>query len=188
MSTQGRKFLKNVLAAIMVSALAACATGARSGAMTAPLDTAHLIDTTSPFYQSMSVGSVEGGEKTNPLLQSKVANEDFKAALEQSLKLNTMLADTNGKYNIAVTIIDLKQPTIGLGMTVTATVHYIVTPKAGGSAVFDQYLTSPYTAKFSDAFVGVERLRLANEGAVRTSISQFIAALAQTKIAAAPAA
>ena len=29
------------------------------------------------------------------------------------------------------------------------------------------------TAKFSDAFAGVERLRLANEGSIRTSISMF---------------
>ena len=34
-------------------------------------------------------------------------------------------------------------------------------------------IDSPCTATMKDAFVGVERLRMANEGAIRTSIQSF---------------
>ena len=43
--------------------------------------------------------------------------------------------------------------------------------------MFDQTITEPYTANFSDAFLAVERLRLANEGAMRVNIGTFLKAL-----------
>ena len=44
--------------------------------------------------------------------------------------------------------------------------------------VFDQVVDVPYTANFSDAFYGVERLRLANEGAIRVNIGAFLQRIA----------
>ena len=161
-----------------VGSLGACASGARSGAMTAPLDAQHIIGEGSPLFKSVAVAPVNGGKETNALLQSKISNEAFQAALEQSLALNAMLATANAHYTVTATLQDLKQPFAGFDMTVTASVHYVVTPNAGGGPVFDETITTPYTANFSDAFVGVERLRLANEGAVRTSIASFIGKLA----------
>jgi hypothetical protein len=151
--------------------------------MTAGLDTAHIINASSPLYMAMKVNPIEGGKDTSPLWKSNVSNQDFQTALEQSLQLNTMLAATRSKYDITVKLDALKQPLIGFGMTVTAVVHYVVTPNGGGAPIYDQVITSPYTANFSDAFVGVERLRLANEGAIRTNIGDFIASLATVKAA-----
>jgi hypothetical protein len=186
MISQAAASLKALALLGMVAMLAACASGARPGAMTAPLDTAHIINQSSPFYMAVAVKSVGGGRETNPLLQSQVSTPDFTTALQQSLQLNTMLATGNPKYNRTATIEDLKQPMIGFGMTVTAKVHYVVEPSTFGPPVFDQTITTPYTAAFGDAFVGVERLRLANEGAVRTNITDFIKALAEVKRAGTP--
>jgi hypothetical protein len=41
----------------------------------------------------------------------------------------------------------------------------------------DQTVLTPYTANFSDAFVGMGRLRLANEGAMRENIREIISRL-----------
>ena len=188
MVPQAASVLRVLVVAIAAGALSGCASGARPGAMTAGLDTAHIIDAKSPLYMAMAVNPIEGGKDTNPLWKSNVSNQDFKTALEQSLQLNTMLATTRAKYNIAVTLDGLKQPLIGLDMTVTATVHYVVVANGGGKPIFDQVITSPYTANFSDAFVGMERLRLANEGAIRTNITNFITALSGVKAAGMPAA
>ena len=163
---------------LCVAGLSACASGARSGAMTAPLDAQHIITDGSPLFKAVAVAPVSGGKETNALLQSKISNEAFQMALEQSLALNAMLAESNARYTVTAALEDLKQPFAGFDMTVTASVHYVVTPTAGGAPVFDETIVTPYTANFSDAFVGVERLRLANEGAVRTSIATFIGKLA----------
>lgn len=64
----------------------------------------------------------------------------------------------------------------------------MVTPAAGGAPVFDEVLTTPYTAKVGDSFLAVERMRLANEGAIRSSIAAFIGKLMSTSPAAAPTA
>ncbi|MDH5700265.1 MAG: hypothetical protein OEZ41_09925 [Nitrospirota bacterium] len=39
-----------------------------------------------PFKENISVGSVGGGEGTNPLWTSEIGNEDFKQALVQSMQ------------------------------------------------------------------------------------------------------
>jgi hypothetical protein len=47
-----------------------------------------------------------------------------------------------------------------------------------GKTVWTKDVNSEYTAKVSDAFAGVERLRLANEGAARENIRQAISDMA----------
>ena len=174
MKTAFSRTLRGLIVLLAVASLAACASGARSGAMTTSVDPTHLIEATSPLYMASKVDAVRGGSETNPLWKSNVSNEDFRTALEQSLKLNTLLADTNARYRIDVTLIDLDQPFAGFNITVGARVRYVVTPLAGGAAVFDREIDSSYTAKFGDALVAIERLRLANEGAIRTNIADFI--------------
>jgi len=42
------------------------------------------------------------------------------------------------------------------------------------SIVFQKTIKSPYTATVSDAFVRVERLKLANEGSAKENIYKFL--------------
>ena len=57
-------------------------------------------------------------------------------------------------------------------MTVTSHVNYkVYDPKAQPLVL--ETIDAPFTATMSDAFVGVERLRLANEGSIRASIEKF---------------
>jgi len=186
MIAQGLRAFKMVGLLAVVASVAACASGARPGAMTAALDTGHILTASSPFFMAVAVADVGGGRDTNALLASQVSSGDFKTALQQSLQVNTMLATGAPKYDLRATLEDLKQPLIGLSMTVTASVHYVVQPVNYGPPVFDRTITTPYTAAFGDAFVGVERLRLANEGAIRTNISEFVGALAAMPVAGAP--
>ena len=59
-------------------------------------------------------------------------------------------------------------------MTVTATVRYTLVSDADQAVKWDQTLVTPYTAKLGEALVGSERLRLANEGAMRENIKLMI--------------
>lgn len=168
------RILFRLAAALMLTTLlGACAQGARTNAMVAPVQSATILPADSPLTSRISVGSVTGGEETNPIWTSEVSSAAFKAALEQSLKLNTMLADGTGPLIVNADLVSIDQPLIGIGMTVTSVVAYTVKNSAGQS-VYSETISTPYTANFSDAFLGSERLRLANEGSVKANISSFI--------------
>ena len=40
--------------------------------------------------------------------------------------------------------------------------------------VWAKTITTPYTANFSDSFLAVERLKMANEGAIRANLTQMV--------------
>jgi hypothetical protein len=128
-----------------------------------------------PLMHAMCVRSVTGGEETNPMWVSKVDNNGFKSALVTSLDSASLLsaADaTTCPFPIDVNLLGLSQPSMGFDMTVTSHVNYKVFD-AGGSPFLLATIDAPYTAKMSEAFAGVERLKKANEGSIRTSIQQF---------------
>jgi hypothetical protein len=167
-------------AAITAIGLSGCATAAKPEAMVAKAQPADK-----PFPQflshAMCVRTVTGGEKTNPLWVSKVDNDGFRSALGNSLEMAGLSAAASGcAYPIDVNLLGLSQPGMGFDMTVTAHVNYKVYDSKAQPLVLET-IDSPFTATMSDAFVGVERVRLANEGAVRTSIQQFFDKLRDAK-------
>ncbi len=171
--------------------LTGCASSSQPGAMAIGVTQSTLIATDSPLNHSVAAPTVTGGKDTNPLWISNVSNADFMEALRQSLAANTMLATENARFNLAAELVQLKQPMMGFDMTVTAHVKYTLTNIATGKVVWSQDITTPYTAKMSDAFLGVKRLQLANEGAIKANIEAMVQALiaeSKTNTALAPAA
>lgn len=167
--------LLNTIACLATALLLpACASGARTGAMTVPVSGDTLIGASSPAYNAIDVGSVTGGSETSPLWKSEVSNENYRAALQQSLELHAMAGTGHGRYVLSAQLMELDQPFVGFDSTVTATVRYSLISNQDGSTKFDETIKTPYTASFSDAFVGTERLQLANEGAIRKNIDVLI--------------
>ncbi len=166
------RFLLVGLAAL---ALSACASPAKvenmvvSAAAGAPAANPALIE-------AICVTKVTGGEKTNPLWTSEVDDAGFRAALEGSLR-NHHLAAANAsgcRYDLEANMLGLAQPIAGFDIEVTSHVNYSVLERPSGKSYFLTTVTAPYTATVGDAFVGVTRLRLANEGSIRSNIQKFI--------------
>jgi hypothetical protein len=157
-----------------LSLLAGCASGARPGAMTVAVSPETIVDASSPVYGAIQVGTVTGGSETSPLWLSEVSTADFKTALQQSLALNALVAARDPRYVLNAELVELDQPWAGFNLEVNAKIHYVLRTVPGERTAFDETITLPYTANFSDALFGVERLRLANEGAVRQNISALI--------------
>jgi uncharacterized lipoprotein YajG len=152
--------------------LSACATAAKVDSM---IGTPTVqMPAMSPLKGSVQVTNVSGGRDTNPLWTSQVGNGDFQQALEKSLSAQGILASGDAKYRLEAALVELKQPLLGLDMKVTSTVRYRVTEVSTGRMAFDQTITADYTATVGDAFVAVERLRLANEGSIKTNLSKFL--------------
>ena len=166
--------LRVVVGLIALTGLAACSSGARDAAMTVPVAPNQIISDTSPLKNAITVGDVTGGSETNPILASKVSNGSFKSALESSLTLSVLKGGPDAPYKLNANLVSLDQPTMGFNMTVTSVVKYTLLAKDKPAPVMEETVVTPYTANFSDAFVGVERLRLANEGSMRENIREII--------------
>lgn len=112
--------------------------------------------------------------------KSQVGTPEFQQALTQSLQANTMLATGAPRYHLDANLENLDQPALGgFDMTVGSRIRYKLTDIATGKPAFEKAIETEYTANFSDAFAGVERLRLANEGSIKKNIGLFLEALVQ---------
>jgi len=172
--------MRFALLALAALSLAACASASKPGAMVAELTDATIIRDDSTLRNAFTVGAVTGGKKTNPLWISKVSSEDFAEALRQSLASHAMLSASSGKYVIDAELVEVKQPFGGFNLTVKSTVKYKVTEAATSTVVMEETVKNEHTAKMGEAFVAAQRLRLANEGAMKGNIAQFIGKLVTT--------
>ena len=164
--------IRLALGCVALLGLGACASGATTGAMTVPLSPDQIIADNSSVKGAIAIGTVSGGDETNPLWKSEVSNANFKTALENSFALATLKAKDKPLYTLNAKLVSLQQPFAGFDMTVTSTVQYALLPTGKSDPVMNDTVATPYTAKFGDALVGVERLRLANEGAMRENIKE----------------
>ncbi len=150
-----------------------CATPASQNAMSIGVaDVPQRIS--SELKGQVNVRSVTGGKETNPIWISRVDNQGFKSALEQSLVAVGYKAQngSTAKYQIDVTLNELEQPAFGLTFDVKSTVTYAVNGGSEGQKIFP--ITALGTAAMSDAFVGMERMRIANERSIKENIKQFL--------------
>ena len=155
------------------SLLQGCATPASSVNMVAKIDARAPREAS--LKEGVSVRNVTGGSDTNPMWMSKVSNDDFKKALEDSLQSARLHnGGVPARYQLDATLLRLDQPMFGLDLTVTCAAQYDLLETGSGKRVFTKTITTPFTARVSDSFLAVERLRIANEGAVRENIQQFL--------------
>lgn len=162
-----------VIAAVAV--LAGCAAPAEMESMVAAQPVAAAPKDAS-LVGGIYVAEVAGGESTNPLWTSEVGNTEFGGALRKSLRAHGVLSeDASGSpYLLKANLLGLEQPAFGLDMTVTSHVNYEVTRRADSQLYLGETVNTSYTATAGQAFLGVERLRLANEGAIRQNIKDFL--------------
>ena len=159
-------------AAIVVAAgLTGCATGAKPDAMVVEkVEIAH--------HSSSNVTvAVSGGKSTSGTGASQISDGDFAQALSDSITKSGLfkeVAPSGGRYKLNAFIGNVDQPVMGFSMTVKMEVSYTLVDTQSGKTVWSKNVASEHTAKPSEAFAGVKRLRLANEGAAKANIQQAI--------------
>lgn len=164
-------------ALVALSVLYGCATPATQQAMS--IGYGETSSVAPPALKSQfSVRNVTGGKETNPLWTSQVDSAGFRSALQQSLGVAGYLAPSSdrARYAIDAELQQLDQPLFGLTMDVTSVVQYTV---EGDGAKKTIPVTAKGTATVSDAFIGMERLRLANEKSIKENIKAFLQALSK---------
>jgi hypothetical protein len=133
-----------------------------------------------------SVGvTADGGRETKPMEKSEISTAAFveavSSAVQQSGVFTSVVQAADAKYKLEVLIVGVDQPLLGFDMTVNMSTHWKLSDAAGKS-VFQDFIRSTYKATVGDAFVGIERLRLATEGAARENIKQGVERLSALKL------
>lgn len=168
---------------VLALGLGGCASGATAQGMT--VKTGEVKLAAPEVASSLEIHDVTGGRETDAMGVSEVSNDDFKKAFVASLKNAGLLAAANAsRFKVRVSILGLRQPMVGLDMTVTATVRYVIIDAKSGAQLQDEVVSTPFTARLGDSVIGTTRLRLANEGAARKNIAGFIEKVNATKLGA----
>jgi hypothetical protein len=162
--------------AAAVAGLAGCASPAQQQNMAA-----ESIATTKKLPYTVSV-ETRGGSETGAMDSSNVSNADLKAAIEASIAKSSLfkqvLQGRNGDYELNVTVTQMNKPSFGADFTVTLETGWSLVKASDKSVVMRKAVKSQHTATMSDAFVGMTRLRLAVEGAVRKNIAEGLQSIA----------
>jgi len=164
---------------VIASLLAGCATAAKPDAMVAD-----KVAITHTSNSDVSV-AVSGGKATSSMGASQVSDDAFAKALSDSITQSGLfraVATSGGRYKLAAFIGKVDQPMLGLSMTVKMEVSYTLVDTQSGKTVWARNVASEHTAKMGDAFAGVERLRLANEGAAKANIQQVISEISTIQL------
>jgi hypothetical protein len=152
--------------------IAGCASPAMQQQMVAsPVDSG--VSANRALMGSFAVRSVSGGSDTNPLWISQVGPSEFRGALTESLRGYGYLAAPNvqPRFFIEANLDSLIQPFMGFTFNVTSVVTYRIEQDGVKRSI---PVTATGSATTSDAFIGAERMRLANERSIKENIRVFI--------------
>ena len=161
----------------LVSLIVGCASPAAQQQMVAsPVDSG--VSANKALFGSVAVRNVSGGADTNPLWISQVGPNEFRGALTESLRGYGYLSATGAKPRLLIdaNLDSLIQPFMGFTFNVTSVVTYQVEQDGVKRPI---PITATGSTTTSDAFIGAERMRLANERSIKENIRLFI-----TKISA----
>ena len=168
-------FLYAIAAVALITTLGGCASSANKDAMVASgLPGLHQHD------RSVSVRTA-GGAATTAMDSSNIADNDLKAAIEDSITqskvFRTVVPGKDSDYDLAVAIVRLDKPMFGLTYTVDLETTWVLTKQSDRSIALKKAIQSTSTATFGDAAAAVTRLRLAVERAAKANIEQGLQAI-----------
>lgn len=157
--------------------LSSCASPASKDALIA-----HDIQKVQHHRKTVAINT-QGGSETGALDSSNVSNSDFSKAIEESIIENGVFTQVihgnEADYLLNVTIVSMSKPLFGGSFTVDMEAAWSLSDLKTKNYVTRESIKSSHTATMGEAFVGVTRLRLAVEGAVRKNIEQGILAISQ---------
>lgn len=160
------------ISGIAAICLSACVTASEVDTLIP--QTVQKLPAGSSLANAVTVKKLSG--KSNGAFEGQISSEALSNALSSALEQSGFLASEEGNYSVMPSLVHLEQPAIGIDMKVTAKLNYLL-KDSSGKILLDKTISTPYTAKMGEAFVGATRVKRANEGAVRENISAFIGEL-----------
>jgi len=161
-----------LLAVLALAAVAACAPPASYTEMVPAVPAGGAP--ASPYHNAIMVGAVTVGRDPGTPWRSAVGPTEVQEALVQTLAAAQLGQPANGCYRLDGTLLTLQRPFAGFAMTVTASIAWRLTETATGVVVYDRTLSALGTATLNDAVTNENRLRIADQRAVRANLQQLV--------------
>ncbi|WP_241001153.1 hypothetical protein [Pseudomonas syringae] len=175
-------YLRLLLVSAFIALCTGCASPAQISGMSVPADQARTNAYDPTLQNNVNLTEVNGGDKTNPMWTSEIDAPDFGAALKQSLANANLLGTSSAPYALRANLLRVEQPIFGLDFQVTSEVEYTLIESSTDKVIMREIIRTPFTAGVGDSFIGVKRLRLANEGSARANIMDLLKRLSLLKI------
>lgn len=161
-----------LLAVVSLACVAACAPPASYSAMVAG---APPGPAPAPAYRNaITVGSVTLGRDAGTPWMSAVSPDQVQQALVQTLAVAGLGQPANGRFRLDGILLTLDRPYAGFAMTVTATIAWRLTDTTNGAVIYDRVFRTLGTATLDDAVDNNNRLRIADQRAVRANLQQLV--------------
>jgi hypothetical protein len=161
-----------LLAALSLACLGACAPPASYSAMVAGAPPGQAP---APVYRNaITVGSVTLGRDVGTPWTSAVSPDHVQQALVQTLAVAGLGQPANGRFRLDGMLLTLDRPYAGFAMTVTATIAWRLTDTTNGVVVYDRVFRTLGTATLDDAVDNNNRLRIADQRAVRANLQLLV--------------
>jgi hypothetical protein len=143
--------------------------------------TSQTAQPNSPLYQNILLTDVGGEEST--LEWAEVGSAEFRESLVQTLdRAKFLSSDPNAPFQLKAFIIEVRRPTAAFTVSVNSFVRYTLLRSKDRGVIFDDVLQATRTATLGDEFIGIERMRIAVEGAMQANISTLLERLRRTVV------
>ena len=168
-------------AALLALLLAGCGTPSQPLPMAVtPADALQIRGWVPEALRSqVGVAAVQGGLATGRWWGSKVSATALQQALEESLYavgMKPASPEPAPRFELQTELLQLEQPMVpAVGVTVGTAVRYTLLDKASGRIVYQRRIANTEDAGLGEAIVSPsERLRIANERALRANINLLL--------------
>lgn len=138
------------------------------------------LEVTKHHPQSLAIvasGGTETSASGKPQVSDTELQQAVATAVTQTKTFSRVVDGKNGDYILTVNVFSLTQPSFGFSFTVGAEVGWTLTRADNGAKVWQESIKSEHTVGVAEAFVGVTRLKLATEGAIRNNVKQGLVKL-----------
>lgn len=130
---------------------------------------------------TVALRSVTGGEESGELKGTRISDDVFRAALEETLREVGWLApDGGGTYALDAELGDQETELSGFDRDAWVTVRYRLFPVDDVDPVYDHTLRAGYRVLHRDVFWGAKKLRIGFERAAHENLKTFLGSLGAT--------
>ncbi|MFO1161781.1 MAG: hypothetical protein U1E60_23290 [Reyranellaceae bacterium] len=167
--------IKTAAALVALTLVGACAS--RSDLTLQPADLSGIDTARGPapaYRDAVSLAPVSIGRDTGTPWTARFGGTQVQQALMESLLAAHLGTAQSGRFRLDATLLNLERPYASFAMTVTATIVYRLTDSLSGAVLYNQTVTTIGSASLADAITNENRLRIADERAVRANLRRLI--------------
>ena len=108
-----------------------------------------------------------------------IKNEDLKLAVESAIISSQLFSGMGRNLNVSVSVLSIKNPMFGMDLTAEARVRWQIVNADSKEEIFNAVFSSSHTSTVGDHVVAVQRMKMANQEALRKNIEIALKAISK---------